>query len=107
VEILPNPYYQPKDLGLEIVAEFEADISYEFEMVVVWKDEKGKLYWATDSGCSCPEPYEDYDTIEDLFPLTLTNFGDFEAAVAGMYETNEVDQKQFIQDVKMLLKGKR
>ena len=44
----------------------EQDLSYEFNEFVVYKNETGILYWASDSGCSCPSPFEDIHTINDL-----------------------------------------
>jgi hypothetical protein len=60
-------YYNPEDFGLEIVVTIEReDLSYEFDMFVVWKDTNGALYYATDSGCSCPSPFENHTSIADL-----------------------------------------
>ena len=113
----PDVYYQPEEFGLKKVAEYEQpDMSYEFAMAVVWEhEESGRLYWATDSGCSCPSPFEDYTTLESLGdPLTLENFAEFEKEVLsvspyvgrGDYtKTLDADAKQMIQDVRMKLKG--
>lgn len=62
----PDPYYNPEKFGLEIFTEFDNGGSYEFDMFVVWKDANGNYYWATDAGCSCPSPFETFDSIEDL-----------------------------------------
>jgi hypothetical protein len=63
-----NAYYHPEALGLEIIAEIDySDGSYQFDQRIVWRHkETGKLYTARDSGCSCPTPFENYDTIESL-----------------------------------------
>lgn len=46
------------------------DEPYQFYIVGVWKDESGQYYLATDSGCSCPTPWE-YTTRDELTgPLT-------------------------------------
>ena len=64
---MSNPYYNPEDFGLTIVDEIEwRDEPYEFDMTVVWKDKSGKYWIASDSGCSCPSPFETYDTLESL-----------------------------------------
>lgn len=58
---MANLYYDPEYFGLTIVGMAEdPEGSYEFSMFVVWKDAKGTLYWADDSGCSCPAPFEDF-----------------------------------------------
>lgn len=70
---MANPYYHPVDFGLEVVGAVEwRDADYEFDLGVVWKDEKGNFFYATDSGCSCPTPFDDM-TMEDLAPA-LTFF---------------------------------
>lgn len=60
---MKNIYYSPEAYGLEVVASFELrEESWEFDMLVVWRDpETGHLYYAEDSGCSCPCPFEDHD----------------------------------------------
>jgi hypothetical protein len=66
-----NPYYSPEKFGLEIVGEAELSVpNYDFDMLVVWKDADGTLYYAQDSGCSCPSPFEDYNSVDDLHKLT-------------------------------------
>lgn len=64
-------YHSPKDHGLYVVVEVElAEADYSFNLLVVWKHkDTGDLYWATDSGCSCPSPFEDYGSIEQLDKL--------------------------------------
>lgn len=64
-----NPYYDPGDFGLEIVGNIDlAEPDYSFDMLVVWFDRRrsGIFYWASDSGCSCPSPFEDYHSTEQL-----------------------------------------
>jgi hypothetical protein len=59
-----NVYYSPEQNGLKIVLEVEEDLFYEFNKFVVWTDGE-HFYTATDSGCSCPSPFEDL-THQDL-----------------------------------------
>jgi hypothetical protein len=59
-----NVYYEPEDFGLEIVLVVEATPCYDFNMFVVWRDADGHFYAATDSGCSCPSPFEDLTLAE-------------------------------------------
>lgn len=60
-------YYNPEAFGLEVVATVDWDAgSYEFDYTVVWYHKaSGKYYYADDSGCSCPSPFEAF-TAEDL-----------------------------------------
>lgn len=63
-----DPYHSPEACGLEILETFERpDVSYEFDMLVFWRDLKSKkIYCLSDSGCSCPSPYENVRSMEDL-----------------------------------------
>lgn len=60
-------YSSPEKLGLETIAELDIAGSYEFDMVVVWRQVKsGALYAGHDSGCSCPSPFENVTGLDDL-----------------------------------------
>lgn len=65
----PDYYYQPEHFGLEIVATvdwFAGNGSYEFDdTVIFFHKDSGLYYSASDGGCSCPSPFEDF-TAEDL-----------------------------------------
>lgn len=67
-----NPYYNPEATGLTKVAEVDlAEPCYSFDLLAVFADGEG-LYLATDSGCSCPTPFEDYNGKADMTgPLTV------------------------------------
>lgn len=65
-----DPYYNPEKFGLEIVFCADEGASYEFDMFVVWKDTNGEFYYATDSGCSCPSPFEWATGLESLTQAT-------------------------------------
>jgi hypothetical protein len=71
-----NIYYYPEKSGLEIVGVVEVGGDYEFDTFVVWKNQDNNIYWSTDSGCSCPTPFEDHD-LEDIVLLTEDNFKEF------------------------------
>ncbi|TDB90933.1 hypothetical protein E1264_03765 [Actinomadura sp. KC216] len=61
-----NIYYKPEASGLEIVVDIDIAGSWSFDMFVVWRETAtGRLGYLTDSGCSCPSPFEDY-TAEDI-----------------------------------------
>ncbi len=65
---MSNPNYDPKELGLKVFSETaEDDMSYSFNIFAVWHDPEIRgLFYAEDSGCSCPSPFEDYRKREDL-----------------------------------------
>lgn len=56
-----NPYYDPEKLNLELISFDEPDMSWEYNTLCFWKAKNGLVYSASDSGCSCPTPFEDYD----------------------------------------------
>jgi hypothetical protein len=67
-----NAYSNPADLGLEIVGEAsDSEASYSFDIFIVFRDHAGVLYYAEDSGCSCPSPFEDYVRLSDLTRATI------------------------------------
>jgi hypothetical protein len=96
-----NPYYNPQECGLEIVAEIDFDDDYGFDKVVVWKTLKGKFVWACDSGCSCPCPFEDYHDMASL--EKLTNWKYFETTVNSM--SRGKDTEKFLREVQTILNG--
>lgn len=65
---VPNPQYDPRVCGLEIVASFsEPDLGYEFNDWILWRHiGSGEYYCASDSGCSCPMPFERYTSLSSL-----------------------------------------
>lgn len=69
--ISENIYYNPEKHDLVLVSEFDMGGPYEFDMTVVWHEAGSGYYIGTDSGCSCPTPFENYDGKADLTgPLT-------------------------------------
>lgn len=66
---MSNVYYSPQDFGLTIVGDVEDhsyDNDYGFNMFVVWANSEGALFYSWDSGCSCPSPFENHDSIYSL-----------------------------------------
>lgn len=57
-----NPHYDPEKLGLEQLAFYDPGADYSFNTLCFWsiKDAPSLVYSASDSGCSCPVPFEDY-----------------------------------------------
>ena len=86
---MSNIYYNPEDFGLKVFAETSnTALDHEFSRFVVWVDKAGTLFYAEDSGCSCPEPFEDIAGIEELGTIigadglkaffdALTNWGKY------------------------------
>jgi hypothetical protein len=97
-------YSEPKNYKLEIVESLD-DLRafYEFNMIVVWKHEDGRLFWDQDSGCSCHSPFEDYNDVKDLNILTNKTFTEFEKAVKD-HPADGPDKIELFAKVKELLK---
>jgi hypothetical protein len=77
-----NVYYNPKAWGMETVATLEnPHADYDFNTLAVWQHEDGRVFYARDSGCSCPSPFEDFRTFDDLYTWTKDNFDVFEEKV--------------------------
>lgn len=77
-----NPYASPQLCGLEIFQELDTAGSYEFDKFVIWKklyDET--LWWDTDSGCSCPSPFDNSDHGHDLKQVTDETVYNFDKAL--------------------------
>ena len=53
-----NIYSSPEAYSLTTVVSADVGGPYEFDMFVVWKDDQDEYYWSSDSGCSCPVPFE-------------------------------------------------
>lgn len=60
-----NMYANPEKFGLKLIGMVDrSDGNYRFDIFVVWK--KGRsLFYGTDSGCSCPQEFEDKG-VDDL-----------------------------------------
>lgn len=75
-----NVYSQPDKFGLTILHVLDDPEScYSFQLLVVWiADNTGQLFYAEDSGCSCPEPFEDAG-LDDLIEITPSTYDAFAA----------------------------
>lgn len=95
-----NVYYSPEAHKLTIVGEVElAEPDYSFYTLCIWKDKKGKkskYYLATDSGCSCPAPFESYYDVKDLTgPLTAAQVKEEATSLweeSGRYMPDDFDE---------------
>lgn len=81
---MTNPYYDPEHFGLKKVGEVDlAEPDYSFCILAAWRNEEG-IYLGTDSGCSCPSPFEDYEGLVDMTgPLTAAQATEEATSLAG------------------------
>lgn len=63
---MQNYYYSPEKSGLELLSFEDDNLSYEFDILAFWATQDGVVYSASDTGCSCPTPFEDYTSLESL-----------------------------------------
>ena len=105
---MPNIYYDTIE-GLTRVGELdEPNLSYEYNMLIVLQHTpSGRLFWAKDSGCSCPTPFEDYyfksPDDNDLQEITPgDSLTEFTREVDNFPDTFE-DRNELITKVKRLL----
>ena len=64
-----NVLSSPELCGLTLIACEDIAGAWEFDMFAIWTNGRS-LFWATDSGCSCPIPFEDHNSVEDLTRAT-------------------------------------
>jgi len=89
-----NIYFEPEESGLKIFEMAQdSDLSYAFDMFVIWEDIKtGDLYYASDSGCSCPVPFED-ESRETITKIDLNySLGIFSEDI---HSWNQKDEHEF------------
>ena len=108
----PDVYNQPEALNLKLIgALHDPSAYYDFDMLIVLQHVDGRLFYACDSGCSCPSPFEDFTTLESLTPITADNWPNFARAVLehADYEPNQedtnfaADKTQLLAEVARLL----
>lgn len=54
-----NPYYNPETFGLEMISFEDRNSCYDYNTQCFFATADGLIYAASDSGCSCPVPFED------------------------------------------------
>jgi hypothetical protein len=90
--LYPTIFASPAAFGLESFGSIDwSDGGYDFDYIAVWRDlGTGTFYYAEDSGCSCPSPFEDHSR-ETLIPLT--SLGEFQAYLNARNPTGEDDHE--------------
>ena len=87
-----NFYYNPEKSGLTILTTLdESDMSYEFNTFVIWEHKDGRLFYAEDSGCSCPTPFENFTELSSLNRITKTSLPYFEEELKAWNESAKLD----------------
>lgn len=98
-----NPFYSPESCGLEIFDSIDTAGSYEFDIFCIWKKlDDNTLWWDSDSGCSCPSPFDDHG--HDLKPITEETFYNFQQALENHYRISQGEINDLSSKVKQHLK---
>jgi hypothetical protein len=108
-----NIYYYPEKHDLVIIKEIDSAGGYEFDTTVVFKDKDNNFYFASDSGCSCPSPFEEFNSVADLTKLTLHEFHALEQEVQRHIKDPKwtysglpkIEVDQFLKEVKKIMEG--
>jgi len=106
-----NPYYNPEKFGLTTLSFDEPNMCYEYNIMCFWLTSNGQIYYKSDSGCSCPTPFELYEgTTQDEVLQKLDRIGSVEQAEAVFESWNNgklpIAKKNFLGDwVKANLKA--
>jgi hypothetical protein len=87
----PDVYYQPEKFDLVPLGQIDMhEPNYDFDIVAVWRHAPtGELYWARDSGCSCPSPFEDYTSLDKLTKLSPEGYEEFKRETESCYQPGE------------------
>lgn len=104
-----NVSSNPEKYGLTLVGSLDDPWAcYSFDDLCVWSHEDGRVFWATDSGCSCPSPFEDFKSLDDLEEVTNDTWAEFQEAVIGHcpydYGNEDVPDPQAADKTQLLAK---
>lgn len=102
-----NIAYDSEKFGLKELYNIDHADCYEFDTLMIWQHEDGTLYYAQDSGCSCPTPFEEYKDLKDLNVITNDTFYNFKECLKNH---RGVDMAEFLEvsaEIEKLLKKQK
>lgn len=96
-----NVYYNADKIGLESIGCWDLrEPDYSFDLLILVRETAtGKLFAATDSGCSCPVPFEDHS-----FPADFTEVRSWED-VAGLVDAHGTDHEYNEMDLRATVRS--
>lgn len=109
-----NLYYHPEAFHLHTLGMLEEpDMSYSYNILAVFRHVMtGRVFYAQDSGCSCPTPFDDFRfdfTAPDIINTNLheirpedDSFDDFEGRVRS-FPASLDNQMKLLWQVKAIL----
>ena len=87
-----NVYYSPEDMGYHVLDSLDQAGAYEFDSILFAKrDRDGAVFVLTDSGCSCPVPFDDLNPETDGERVRTTQ--DVERAVMTWWDRDRHDPR--------------
>lgn len=96
-----NPYYSPELCGLEMFTNIDTAGSYEFDIFSIWKKlEDNTLWWDTDSGCSCPSPFDNSDHGHELKQVNEETWYNFNEALKNHSGISQYDIDRILNKVR-------
>jgi hypothetical protein len=79
---------------------------YDFHTLMVVQCEKtGNLFYGTDSGCSCPSPFEDFHSEADFTRITLRSYESF-ACDVERWDVSRAEKDALLSKVYRVLRGR-
>ncbi len=96
-----NPYYDPEKCGLKLLFTLEDPSQcYDFSTVILVQDiESSKVYVCHDSGCSCPSPFENIHSLNDMTEVrSLKAVRDFVDSIGTRYSLKDVHALEDVAD---------
>lgn len=90
---MSNPYSTPEAYDLVKVYDINVGESYTFDMLVIWKKKDGSFVYDTDSGCSCPSPFENcsLETVKPAVPEAIREWFTSKFSAEG-YSVGELEK---------------
>ncbi len=99
---MSNIIDNPQNYGCTLVASIGEHFSWEFNDIVVL-EHNGELYYAHDMGCSCPIPFEKYNSLADLTHINSPDsLRALEEEVNGL-DTPKSEKMSFLEIVHSLM----
>lgn len=87
----------------EMIVEVElSEPDYSFDLLGIWKTEDG-YYLSTDSGCSCPSPWESHTDDDLTGPLTAEQAIEEATSLWSSAYGGGYDPEQFRKDMALIV----
>lgn len=100
-----NIYYHPEECGFSVFYTLDQNADCGFDIfLILKKNDTEELFYATDSGCSCPSPFDDTD-VSNFVPIRTDE--QLRDALDAWSAGGTADKQDVIQKVKTHLKAQK